>query len=103
VLIRAPGGQVVLYDGGRYRDRALQYLQAAGVTRVDLVIASHADFDHINGLIDVVSFYRPRFFMANGVPHTTQTYAALLEAMAAAGSQLLEPTARTITLGEVSL
>ena len=103
VLIQAPTGQNVLYDGGRYNDRALELLQARGVTKLDLVIASHADFDHINGLINVVRSYKPRFFMDNGVTHTTQTYAELLQAVQAAGSQLLEPTARTITLGDVTL
>ncbi len=103
VLIQAPTGQNVLYDGGRYADRALEQLQARGVTKLDLVIASHADFDHINGLVEVVRYYKPRFFMDNALPHTTQTYAELLQAVQAAGSQLLEPTARTITLGDVTL
>ena len=103
VLIQAPTGQNVLYDGGRYADRALELLQARGVTKLDLVIASHADFDHIHGLVEVVRFYKPRFFLDNALPHTTQTYAELLQAVQAAGSQLLEPTARTITLGDVTL
>ena len=103
VLIQAPTGQNVLYDGGRYADRALEQLQARGVTKLDLVIASHADFDHINGLVEVVRSYKPRFFLDNGVTHTTQTYAELLQAVQAAGSQLLEPTARTVTLGDVTL
>ena len=103
VLIQAPTGQTVLYDGGRYADRALELLQARGVTTLDLVIASHADFDHIHGLIEVVRYYKPRFFMDNGIPHTTQTYAELLQAVQEAGSQLLEPTSRTVSLGDVTL
>jgi competence protein ComEC len=103
VFIRAPGGQGVLYDGGRRSQVPLTYLRSIGVTQVDLVIASHADADHIAGLAAVVEAYRPRFFMNNAVPHTTQTYFNLLETVAQAGSQLLEPTNRRITLGEVVL
>ena len=103
VFIRAPGGRGVLYDGGRSSEVPLEYLRSLGVTQVDLVIASHQDADHIAGLVAVVETYRPRFFLDNGIPHTTQTYFDLLDAVAGAGSQVLEPTARRITLGEVTL
>ena len=70
---------------------------------LDLVIASHADADHIGGLEEVVRHYRPRFFMDNGIAHTTQTYFGLLEAVQAAESQVIAPTDRRIGLGEASL
>ena len=103
VFIRAPGDQSLLYDGGRKEDVPLEYLRSLGVQQVDLVVASHPDADHIAGLIPVVEAYRPRFYLDNGIPHSTQTYARLLEAVESAGSQLLEPTARTIGLGEASV
>ena len=103
VLIRSPSGQNVLYDGGRRDDDALAYLQSVGVESLDLVIASHADADHIGGLEAVVRYYQPRFFLDNGIPHTTQTYFGLLEAVQAAGSQLIPPTDRRINLGDASL
>ena len=103
VFIRAPSGQSLLYDGGRKSELPLEYLRSLGVERVDLVIASHPDADHIAGLIPVVEAYQPRFYLDNGIPHSTQTYARLLEAVENAGSQLLEPTARTIGLGEASV
>lgn len=103
VLIRSPSGQTALYDGGRRDDDALAYLQSVGVTSLDLVIASHPDADHIGGLEEVVRYYQPRFFLDNGVAHTTQTYFGLLEAVQAAGSQVVAPTARTIGLGDASL
>lgn len=103
VLIRSPTGQNVLYDGGRRDDDALAYLQSVGVTSLDLVIASHADADHIGGLEEVVRYYQPRFFMDNGIPHTTQTYFGLLAAVQEAGSQVIAPTDRVIGLGDASL
>ena len=103
VLIRSPSGQNVLVDGGRRDDDALAYLQSVGVESLDLVVASHADADHIGGLEEVVRYYRPRFHLDNGIPHTTQTYAGLLEAVQTAGSQLIDPTDRRIGLGDASL
>lgn len=103
VLIQGTGGQTVLYDGGRADDDTLPYLQALGITKLDVVIASHPDADHIGGLDAVIEFYQPQFFMDNGVVATTNTYQDLLEAVQAAGSQLLEPTRRTISLGDATL
>ena len=103
VLIRSPSGQNVLVDGGRRDDDALAYLRSVGIESLELVIASHADADHIGGLEEVVRYYKPRFFMDNGIPYTTQTYFGLLEAVQAAGGQIIEPTDRSIGLGDASL
>jgi competence protein ComEC len=103
VLIRAPTGQTVLYDGGDGRVDLVPKLRDLGVSELSLVIASHNHADHIGGLIDVIRAFRPRFVMDNGVPHTTRTYERFLKAIEAAESQLLEPTRRTIRLGEAEL
>ena len=103
VLIQSPSGQNVLYDGGRRDDDALAYLQSVGITKLDLVIASHADADHIGGLEAVVRYYKPPLFLDNGLTHPTQTYEGLLRAVRDAGSQLVPPTARRIGLGDASL
>ncbi len=103
VLILSPSGQAVLYDGGRSPQPVLEYLEGLGIEELDLVIASHPDADHIGGLDEVVQRYRPRFYMDNGVPHTTQAYRRLLEAVQEAESQLLEPTGQRIGLGDASL
>jgi beta-lactamase superfamily II metal-dependent hydrolase len=103
VLIRSPSGQVALYDAGEREANVLGLLRALGVEHIDLVIASHAHADHIGGMAEVILHYRPRFYMDNGVPHTTLTYERTLDAVLEVGAQLLEPTARRITLGEVVL
>jgi competence protein ComEC len=103
VLIRSPSGQTVLYDAGEKHADALRQLIALGVERLDLVIASHAHADHIGGMADVILHYRPRFYLDNGLPHTTRTYERTLEAVLAVDAQLLEPTARRIDLGDVTL
>lgn len=103
ILIRSPSGQSVLYDGGRSQDVPLEYLRRIGVKSLDLVVASHADADHIGGLAAVIRAYHPRFFMNNELPHTTQTYEDLLLAVQEAGSQVIAPTARRIGLGDAAL
>ena len=103
VLVRSPSGQNVLIDGGRSDGDARAYLQASGVQTLDLVIATHADADHIGGLEEVVRTYRPRLFMDNTLSHDTQTYRGLLEAVRDVGAQVVPPTARRIGLGDASL
>jgi competence protein ComEC len=103
VLIRLPDGRAVVYDGGRPADAMLGYLRRVGVEEVVLVIASHAHADHIGGLPGILVAYRPGFVLDNGIPHTTATYERFLAAVEASGASLLEPTRRTITLGDVRL
>jgi competence protein ComEC len=103
VLIQSPSGQNVVYDGGETPTRMRDYLTSLGVSAVGLVIASHNHADHIGGLAEVLRLFRPQFYMDNGVPATTQTYARVLEAVTASGSQLFEPTSRRITLGDAAL
>ena len=50
-----------------------------GVDTIDLMVATHADADHIGGL-DGVLVERPvRYYLDNGVPHTTQAYRELMD------------------------
>lgn len=100
VLITAPTGQTALYDAGPNSGNATQSLQALGVQHLNLAIASHSHADHIGGMPDVLNTYKPGLFMDNGLPYTTQTYERTLQAALNAGSQLLEPVRRTITLGD---
>lgn len=102
VLLQS-GDRNVLYDGGRSSTDALDYLKTLGVQSLELVIASHADADHIGGLAEVIKFYKTKFYMDNGLTATTQVYQRLLEAVQSAGSQLLEPTARKIAFGNTTL
>lgn len=103
VLIRGPDGRSVLYDGGPRGSGTVELLRELGVEDLELVIASHNHADHIGGLEEVIRAFSPRFYMDNGVAYTTLTYARVLDAVEEAGSELVEPTLRTITLGDVRL
>jgi competence protein ComEC len=103
VLIQSPSGQNVVYDGGPAVTRMVEHLEAAGVSNVNMVIASHNHADHIGGLPEVIRRYRPRFFLENGVPTTTATYRRLIESVDSVAGELIEPTERRISFGDVTL
>ncbi|HUF28290.1 MAG TPA: MBL fold metallo-hydrolase [Gemmatimonadaceae bacterium] len=103
VAIIAPDGRTVLYDGGPPSTDMPALLERQKVASVALVIASHNHADHIGGLPRVFERYRPAYYLENGIPHTTRAYERLLLAVRAAGSLRLEPTRRTISLGEARL
>lgn len=78
-------------------------LRALRVDTIDLLVASHNHADHIGGITGVLAGTTVRFYLDNGVPHTTATYERTIQAVATRGVQYLRPTARTITLGAARL
>ena len=60
ILVLGPGaeGKTLLIDGGYYdegRDSVIPYLLSRNITHLDYMVATHADMDHIAGLIEVLS------------------------------------------------
>jgi competence protein ComEC len=103
-LITTPEGKHVLIDGGPSSDVVADLLWNMGVDTVDLVVSSHNHADHINGLPEVFYAFPVRAYLENGVPATTAVYARLLSRVEQEpGIQVLRPTARTISLGSVTL
>lgn len=102
VLITSPEGKTALYDGGRSESRLRALLTQYGVRSLNLMIASHADADHITGLIAAAPL-KPKFYVNNGIAGTTQTYSKLLAALKTAGTQGLLASDRVINLGSVKL
>lgn len=103
VLITAPEGQTLLYDGGRSEVRMKELLKKYGVRRIDLVAASHGDADHITGLTPAVTLFKPKVFLNNGIAATTRTWSKLTQAVQAAGTRGLLAKDQVINLGSVQL
>lgn len=114
VLITAPdsaggsgsgNGRVrrVLIDAGAARTAVHGELARRGIDTLDLVVASHNHADHIGGLEAVLRGRVVRFYMDNGVPHTSATYRRLLDAVESRGVRYLRAESRTITLGTARL
>ncbi len=81
ILITSPGGKRVLIDAGIRGADVVGRLKARGVEGLDLVIATHPHADHIGGMADVLHGLPVRFYTDNGLPHTTRTYQAVMDAV----------------------
>ena len=64
-------------------------------------ITPHAD--HIGGMPELLQSHVVRFYLDNGIPHTTGIYRRTLDAVRASGAQYLQATNRTITLGAAQI
>ncbi|GMA14013.1 ComEC/Rec2 family competence protein [Deinococcus metallilatus] len=103
VLVRSPEGKTLLYDGGRSTSKMQDYLQTYGVDHLDLMVASHADADHITGLIPAAEQAKPTLFINNGIAGTTQTWKRLADALEKAGTTFQKANNQVINLGSVKV
>ena len=82
-LVILPGGAKVLIDGGPDAKVITELGNILGVTDryIDLVVMTHPQADHFNGLIDVVKRYQVGAFITNGRNGTAKSFASLQEAL----------------------
>lgn len=90
VLIQSPEGQTALIDGGESDSGIVAKLNALGVSRIDVMIATHPHSDHIGGLAQVLRAMPVSKVVTNGRPHTTLTYERFLDAIFAAQAEYIE-------------
>ena len=69
----------MLIDGGKKGagDTVVAYLQDLGITRIDIVVATHPDEDHIGGLLKVFTAYNASqapMVIDSNYTHSTKTY-----------------------------
>lgn len=82
-LIIGPSGKVILIDAGdnNQKARVLKYLKQYGVKKIDILIGTHPDADHIGGLsavidnLEVAKIYMPKY------TKNTKTYETLLRSI----------------------
>jgi competence protein ComEC len=88
-LLQLPGGRVVLYDGGGFSDNRLfdmgqrvvaPQLWRRKIATVDVLILSHPNADHLNGLIYIANHFKVGELWINRDVHTTVGYKALMAA-----------------------
>jgi competence protein ComEC len=85
-LIRFPNRRTMLVDGG---DRTLRYdcgqrivcpyLRRVGISRLDMVMLSHADNDHVGGLLSVLEELPVGMVLDSGAKHLSASYGRFLE------------------------
>ncbi|MFB6117969.1 lamin tail domain-containing protein [Halosegnis sp.] len=88
-LIIGPTGETMLIDTGHFTDDGkyvLQYLQRHNIDRIDYLVTTHNDADHIGGNAAVIDYYETE---ANGIGAVydpgiaagTETYSEYLDAI----------------------
>ncbi len=86
-LMEMPGGGVVLYDGGGFSDNRLfdmgqrvvaPVLWRRKIATVDILVLSHPNADHLNGLIYIARHFNVRELWSNGDVNTTNGYGELM-------------------------
>src|SRR3990167_9970269 len=79
IFIEAPSGNQLLIDGGPGKSvlRELSKVMPFYDRSIDVVLATHADQDHIGGLPDVLQNYKVDIFMETGVPSESSSYKEL--------------------------
>ncbi|MEK8199621.1 MBL fold metallo-hydrolase [Lysinibacillus sp. FSL M8-0134] len=80
ILIESPNGKTMLVDGGvkGAGPQVVSYLREIGVSKLDIVVATHPDADHIGGLIPVLNSLTIEQFYDSGKVHTSQTFEEML-------------------------
>lgn len=78
------------------------YIRDLNLDKLDLMIATHADADHIAGLVPAATL-KPRVFINNGLGGTTQTWERLVKNLQDAGSTFTKASNQTVNLGSVKL
>lgn len=103
VLVTAPEGQSLMYDGGHSESRMRELIRQYQISNVALVVSSHADADHITGLIPILALNKPKFFVNNGIAASTQTFDRLMNVVSQAGTQGMLAADQVFNLGSVKV
>jgi competence protein ComEC len=85
-LVSFPGGKKMLIDGGGFASGSFDvgemvvapYLWHSKILRIDYLVLSHPQADHMNGLRFIARFFRPKEFWHNGDQVETPSYKELM-------------------------
>jgi len=87
-LLELPGGYNVLVDGGGFSDNSVfdvgqriiaPFLWRKKINTVDIIVLSHTDSDHLNGLLYIADNFNVKEIWANGEAADSFGYRRLLE------------------------
>lgn len=105
-VIETPGGQVILVDGGGTlpvprqdwqrrrkehdtgRDVVIPYLKYRGIRRIDYLVITHGDADHVGGLAAVVERFPVRRVIRNPHPPGSEVERRLMRLLADRGAEV---------------
>jgi beta-lactamase superfamily II metal-dependent hydrolase len=80
MLIQTPSNKNILIDAGPPKSgkKVVNYLKKHHINKIDLLIATHPDIDHIGGLPTVMKSVNVDQILDSGKMHSTKTYARYL-------------------------
>lgn len=83
VVVVSPDGKAMVVDAGRsgqrVQDRVVPYLRALGVERIDYLVLSHPDQDHVGGMPALIDLMPVDVWVDPVIETTNQTYGRTLE------------------------
>jgi len=77
ILVETPNNKTILIDGGlpKASNKVVSYLKKQKIEKIDLLIATHPDYDHIGGLINVMKSFKVKQVLDTGKIHLTRAFA----------------------------
>ncbi len=86
-ILLSKDGKYALIDAGETmspsereaREKLMTYLASQNVTKLEFLLLTHQDYDHIGSAIDVLKKYPVGMVYDNGVVHTSATYEKLMQ------------------------
>lgn len=92
-ILMETDGHYLLYDGGGRdtSDYVVSFLQKAGVSALDYMVASHYDEDHLSGLVGALHRYPCRTVICPDYETDTKIYESFMEALQQSGAQMIHP------------
>ncbi len=92
ILLRDPNGFTILIDGGKTTagPTVVNYAKSLGISSLDVIVATHADADHIGGLITVLQDHSIAVhrILYNGYAGSTATWNNFVTALIGRGLTL---------------
>jgi len=91
-LVQFPGKERMLIDGGGFSGDRLDtgkmiiapFLLRSKITRIDYLVLTHPQTDHMDGLCFIASHFKPREFWHNGERGETPAYEELMDTLLSA-------------------
>ncbi len=92
ILVQSEGKNLI-YDGGdRKTSRfVVAYLKEQGVKKIDYLISSHYDADHMAGLIGCLNAFDVKNVISSNYVHTSQLYKSFVKAVKNDGLKMKHP------------
>lgn len=106
-FVELPNGQTMLVDAGtaRYGRTVVDFVRERGFSRIDYVVMTHPDADHIGGMAEVIGSLDVGQVFAPACGSTTRTWENLLDVIAERGLTITTASAgvSVVESGELSV